>query len=65
MSNTSSLLSPVKLGAVNLKNRVVMAPLTRNRAAEGNVPQDLNVQYYKQRATAGLIITEATQISRK
>lgn len=63
MSNASSLLSPVKLGAVNLKNRVVMAPLTRNRAGEGNVPQELNVQYYKQRATAGLIITEASQIS--
>lgn len=63
MSKTSSLLSPIKLGAVNLKNRVVMAPLTRNRAGEGNVPQDLNAQYYKQRATAGLIITEASQIS--
>lgn len=40
-----------------------MAPLTRNRAGEGNVPQDLNVEYYKQRATAGLIITEASQVS--
>lgn len=63
MSKASSLLSPVKLGAVSLKNRVVMAPLTRNRAGEGNVPQDLNVEYYQQRASAGLIITEATQIS--
>ncbi len=59
----SSLLTPVKLGAVELKNRIVMAPLTRNRAGEGNVPQDLNVEYYKQRATAGLIITEASQVS--
>lgn len=64
MSNESSLLlNPVKLGAVELKNRIIMAPLTRNRAAEGNVPQDLNVEYYSQRATAGLIITEATQVS--
>lgn len=62
MSN-SSLLGPVKLGAVELKNHIVMAPLTRNRAGEGNVPQDLNVEYYKQRATAGLIITEASQVS--
>lgn len=62
MSN-SSLLSSVKLGAIELKNRIVMAPLTRNRAGEGNVPQDLNVEYYKQRATAGLIITEASQVS--
>lgn len=62
MSN-SPLLTPVKLGAVELKNRIVMAPLTRNRAGEGNVPQDLNVEYYKQRATAGLIITEASQVS--
>jgi len=63
MSKASSLLTPVKLGAIELKNRVVMAPLTRNRAGEGNVPQDLNAEYYQQRATAGLIITEATQIS--
>ncbi len=62
MSN-SSLLTPVKLGAIELKNRIIMAPLTRNRAGEGNVPQDLNVEYYKQRATAGLIITEASQVS--
>ena len=42
---------------------MVMAPLTRNRAGEGGVPQALNVTYYEQRATAGLIITEATPIS--
>ncbi len=59
----SSLLASIKLGAVELKNKIVMAPLTRNRAGEGNVPQDLNVEYYKQRATAGLIITEASQVS--
>lgn len=59
----TSLFSPVKLGRYDLPNRVVMAPLTRNRAAAGNVPQELNVKYYTQRASAGLIVTEATQIS--
>lgn len=57
------LFSPVKLGSLALHNRVVMAPLTRNRAGEGGVPQAMNVTYYEQRATAGLIITEATPIS--
>lgn len=57
------LFSPVKLGSIALQNRVVMAPLTRNRAGEGGVPQAMNVTYYEQRATAGLIITEATPIS--
>jgi len=57
------LFSPDKIGAINLTNRIIMAPLTRNRAAPGNVPQAMNVEYYRQRATAGLIITEATQVS--
>ena len=57
------LFSPVKLGAISLDNRMVMAPLTRNRAGEGGVPQPINVTYYEQRASAGLIITEATPIS--
>ena len=57
------LFSPITLGAITLKNRMVMAPLTRNRAGEGGVPHDLNVAYYAQRATAGLIVTEATPIS--
>jgi N-ethylmaleimide reductase len=57
------LFSPVSLGSIALKNRMVMAPLTRNRAGEGGVPQPLNVTYYEQRASAGLIITEATPIS--
>lgn len=57
------LFSPVNLGAIALRNRVVMAPLTRNRAGQGGVPQAINVTYYQQRATAGLIITEATPIS--
>ena len=57
------LFSPAQLGSIALKNRIVMAPLTRNRAGEGGVPQDLNVTYYEQRASAGLIVTEATPIS--
>lgn len=57
------LFSPVKLGSIALNNRMVMAPLTRNRAGEAGVPQSINVTYYEQRATAGLIITEATPIS--
>ncbi len=60
---TKDLFSPVTLGAISLKNRIVMAPLTRNRAGEGGVPQPINVTYYEQRATAGLIVTEATPIS--
>ncbi|MDP3776033.1 alkene reductase [Methylotenera sp.] len=57
------LFSPVKLGSMQLSNRIVMAPLTRNRAGEHGVPQPLNVIYYEQRASAGLIVTEATPIS--
>ncbi len=57
------LFSPVKLGSMQLSNRIVMAPLTRNRAGEQGVPQPLNVTYYEQRASAGLIVTEATPIS--
>lgn len=57
------LFSPVTLGSIALKNRMVMAPLTRNRAGEGGVPHALNATYYEQRATAGLIVTEATPIS--
>lgn len=57
------LFTPLQLGPIELRNRLVMAPLTRNRAGPGNVPGALNVEYYDQRASAGLIITEATQIS--
>lgn len=58
-----NLFSPVQLGAYTLPNRIVMAPLTRNRAGAGNVPHELNALYYVQRVSAGLIITEASQIS--
>lgn len=57
------LFSPVTLGSITLNNRIVMAPLTRNRAGEGGVPHALNAEYYAQRASAGLIVTEATPIS--
>ncbi len=53
----------MKLGNIELANRMAMAPLTRNRAADGNVPADLAVDYYTQRASVGLIIAEATQVS--
>jgi len=57
------LFDEVTIGNLKLSNRIVMAPMTRNRAAEGNVPQALNAEYYRQRASAGLIITEASQVS--
>ena len=57
-----SLFEPVRAGALNLANRIVMAPLTRNRAP-GALPTPLMATYYVQRASAGLIVTEATAIS--
>lgn len=61
---TIDLFTPVRLGALELPNRMVMAPLTRNRALmPGNVPRQMNATYYAQRAGAGLIISEATQVS--
>ncbi|GAP42258.1 2,4-dienoyl-CoA reductase [Lentimicrobium saccharophilum] len=59
----NSLLQPLKLRNLTLKNRIVMAPLTRRRAGEGGVPVEMNALYYAQRASAGLIIAEASQIS--
>ncbi|HEU0231520.1 MAG TPA: alkene reductase [Burkholderiaceae bacterium] len=59
----TSLFDPVRLGAVSLKNRVVMAPMTRTRAAPGRVPGGMMREYYEQRAGAGLILTEATSVS--
>ncbi|WP_028661158.1 N-ethylmaleimide reductase [Nocardioides insulae] len=59
-----ALLRPLSLGAVDVRNRVFLAPLTRMRAtAPGDVPNDLMLDYYLQRATAGLVVTEAAQIS--
>jgi N-ethylmaleimide reductase len=59
----TDLFTPCTLGPLHLPNRVVMAPMTRNRAGPGNVPTALNATYYAQRASAGLIVSEATQIS--
>ncbi|MBL8651889.1 MAG: alkene reductase [Sphingopyxis sp.] len=60
-----SLFDPIKLGAIQAPNRIVMAPLTRGRAGPGFVPNDLARDYYRQRASAGLIISEATGISQE
>jgi len=57
------LFEPIQVGELNLPNRVVMAPLTRCRADEGRVPNALMAQYYVQRASAGLILSEATSVS--
>ena len=62
MSNTTTSLTPYQLGTIELKNRIVMAPMTRSRAIN-NVPNELIAEYYGQRATAGLIITEGTSPS--
>jgi len=63
MTDVSPLFQSLTLGKLTLPNRIVMAPLTRNRAAAGNVPGPLAPLYYAQRASVGLIISEATQIS--
>ncbi|WP_455207388.1 alkene reductase [Kaarinaea lacus] len=57
------LFTPIKIGSINLPNRIAMAPMTRNRATRDNIPQDWHIEYYSQRATAGLLITEATQVT--
>ena len=62
-ASTIDLFTPVNVGPLALNNRIVMAPLTRSRAGPGNVPTQLNALYYAQRASAGLIISEATQIA--
>lgn len=59
----TQLQTPFHIGSVALSNRVVMAPLTRMRAFEGRVPGDMQVEYYRQRAGAGLILTEATSVT--
>jgi 2,4-dienoyl-CoA reductase-like NADH-dependent reductase (Old Yellow Enzyme family) len=60
-----TLFDPVEMGAIKLPNRILMAPLTRGRATKDAVPTPLMADYYAQRATAGLIISEATGISRE
>lgn len=62
----TTLFDPITMGDITLQNRIVMAPLTRMRSKQpGNIPTALNAEYYAQRASAGLIITEATQISQQ
>jgi N-ethylmaleimide reductase len=62
-TDSAALFQPTTIGALALPNRIVMAPMTRNRADERDAPRALNVEYYRQRASAGLIITEASQVS--
>ena len=59
----TDLFRPVQLGPITLRNRIVMAPLTRSRAGAGDVPRAMNAEYYRQRATAGLIVSEASEIT--
>jgi N-ethylmaleimide reductase len=61
----TDLFTPLRLGALELPNRIVMAPLTRSRAGAGDVPGPMNAEYYAQRASAGMIISEATQITQQ
>lgn len=60
---TTDLFTPIELGALSLPNRIVMPALTRSRAGAGEVPTELNVRYYAQRASAGLIVAEGSQVS--
>ncbi len=59
----SILFTPLKIGSIEIKNRIIMAPMTRTRAVTGRVPNDLMATYYAQRASAGLILTEATCVT--
>jgi len=63
MTQTIDVFSPFRLGPLALPNRILMAPMTRNRAGPGNAPTALNATYYAQRAGAGLIVAEASQVS--
>jgi len=60
-----TLFTPTRIGAIDVRNRIAMAPLTRSRASMGGLPSPLAAEYYRQRASAGLLITEATNISRQ
>ena len=63
MTASLKLLEPFKIGKIDVKNRVALAPMTRARAGKGRVPNALMAEYYRQRSSAGLVITEATTIS--
>lgn len=62
MSELKTLFTPIKIGSLELKNKIIMAPLTRCRADVNHNPTDMMAEYYAQRATAGLIIAEATMV---
>lgn len=66
-ANIATLFKPIQLGSITLKNRIFMSALTRNRSIPTNVPNDVNLEYYKQRAAggAGLIVSEGTLISQQ
>ncbi|MFC6620148.1 alkene reductase [Novosphingobium panipatense] len=64
MRTIDALMAPFALGSIEMRNRIVMAPMTRDRAGPGDVPNNLMVEYYAQRASAGLIITEGVQPSK-
>lgn len=61
--SSKNLFTPIRIGALDLPHRIVMAPLTRCRAGEGNAPTAMNARYYEQRASAALIVTEASQVT--
>lgn len=63
MHTPERLLSPATIGALALPNRIVMAPMTRSRGGEGDVPTALMAEYYRQRSSASLIVTEGAQVS--
>jgi N-ethylmaleimide reductase len=63
--NTSNLFEPITIGNLHLKNRIVLAPMTRSRAGSERVANDIMAEYYHQRSGAGLLITEATVISKQ
>ena len=64
LADDAALLQPIAIGSHTARNRIFMAPLTRSRAHDDGTPSDLQVEYYAQRAAAGLIVTEATAVSR-
>ena len=59
----TTIFDPITIGELQLNNRIIMAPLTRARASAGRVPNELMAQYYVQRASAGMILTEATSVT--
>ena len=61
----ANLFEPIRIGRLTLPNRIIMAPLTRGRTGAAGVPSKLVAEYYAQRATAGLLITEATAVNRE